>query len=61
MNLHLQNSKRLIDLESELMVAGGRDGWGVWDGHADTARFNMDKQQGQLYSAWNSARCHVAA
>ena len=48
MNLHLQNSKRLIDLESELMVAGGRDGWGVWDGHADTARFNMDNQQGPV-------------
>ena len=25
---------------------GGRDIYGVWDGHVDTAIFKMDKQQG---------------
>ena len=49
---YLQNRKRLTDLENEIMVAGtggnigGRDSWGVWDGHVHTAVFKMDNQQG---------------
>ena len=30
----------------ELMVAGGKDSQGVWQGHAHTAIFKMDSQQG---------------
>ena len=47
--MNLQNRK-IIDLENELMVAGGKDGggdsWGVWDGHVHTAIFKMANQQG---------------
>ena len=25
---------------------GGRDSYGVWDGHGHTAAFNMENQQG---------------
>ena len=38
--------KRLTDLENELMVAGGRGSWGVWEGHVHGAVFKMDNQQG---------------
>ena len=34
---------------------GGRDSYGVWDGHVDTAICKMDNQQGLRYSTWNSA------
>ena len=44
--MNLTNRKRLTDLENELMVAGGSDSKGVWDGHVHTALFKMDKQQG---------------
>ena len=30
----------------ELMVAGGKDSQGVWEGHVHTAIFKMDNQQG---------------
>ena len=39
----------------------GRDSRGVWDGHAHTAMFNMDNQQGPTVSTGNSAQCHVTA
>ena len=26
---------------------GGRDSWGVWDGHVHTTTFKMDNQQGR--------------
>ena len=35
---------------------GGRDSWGVWDGHEHTAVFNMENQQGPA-----GQQCHVAA
>ena len=38
---------RLTNMEKELMVAvggGGRDSYGVWDGHLQTAVFKMDNQ-----------------
>ena len=40
--VNLQNRSRLTDLDRELMVAGGRDSQGVWDGHVHTALFKMD-------------------
>ena len=46
--MNLQHRK-IIDLENELMLAGGKDGGdsqGVWDGHVHTAIFKMTKQQG---------------
>ena len=59
---NLQNRKRLIDLENELMVAsGGKDKLGVWDQHIYTTIYKTDTQQGpaawhrELYSmSWNS-------
>ena len=59
--MNLQNRKRLIDLENEPMVAGGRDIQGAWDGHAHTAIFTMENQQGpaaahrELCSMWCAA------
>ena len=44
----LQNRKRFTDLENKLMVAGGRDSQGVWDGHVRTAIFKMNNQQGAI-------------
>ena len=50
--MNLQNRKRLTDLESKFMVAGGkmraRDSLGVWEGHVHTAVFKMDNQQGPI-------------
>ena len=43
---NLQNRKRLTDLENKLMVVGGKDSLGVWDGHVHTAIFKIDNQQG---------------
>ena len=43
---NLQNREGLTDLENELMVGGGKDGPGVWDGHGQAAVFNMENQQG---------------
>ena len=34
------------DFENYIMIAGGRDSRGVWDGHIHTAIFKMDNQQG---------------
>ena len=48
--MNLQN--RLIDLENELTVAGGK---GFWEGYVHTALFKMDNQR----STCNSAPCHV--
>ena len=47
-------TKRLTDLENELMVMGGaggerkgkKDSQGIWDGYVHTAIFKMDQQQG---------------
>ena len=43
--INLQNRQRFTDLENGLMVAwrrdGGRDSWGVEDGHVHTAIFKM--------------------
>ena len=44
--MDLQNRKRLMDLENELMVARGRDSKGVWESHVHTAIFQMQNQQG---------------
>ena len=43
--MNLQSRKRSTDVENELMVAGGRGSYGVWDGHVHTAIFKMDNQQ----------------
>ena len=40
---------------------GGRDCWGVWDGHVHTVIFKVDNQQGLQYETGKSARCYVAA
>ena len=60
-SLFLHNRKRLTVLDNELTVEGsGRNvGKGVKDGHAQTAMFKTGKQQGLLYSTWNSAQCYV--
>ena len=42
----LFTKQRLTDLENRLMVVGGKDSLGVWDGHVHTAIFKMDHQQG---------------
>ena len=62
--MNLENRKRLIDLEKELMVAGGRMGEGI------VGEFGMNRytllclkwktNKGLLYSAGNSAQCYVA-
>lgn len=33
-----------VQIENELMVAGGGSSWGVWEGHVHTI-FKMDNQQ----------------
>ena len=46
--MNLQNRKRLIDLENELLAArveGGTDSGGVWEGHVHTALFKMENQR----------------
>ena len=58
----IYKTERLTDLENELMVAGGKDSQGVWDGHVHTLLYlkwiiNKDL----LYSTWNSAQCYVVA
>ena len=59
--MNLQNRNRLTDLEKELMVAGGKDGgrdsWGVWDGHGQTD-ISWITSKALLSSAWNSAQLH---
>ena len=44
--------KGLIYLKNELMVTRGkdrrRDSEGIWDGHEQTAVFEMDNQQGPI-------------
>ena len=35
-------------LENELMVAGGRNNKGVWEGHVHTAIFKIDNKQGPI-------------
>ena len=35
-------------LENELMVAGGRNSKGVWEGHVHTAMFKIDNKQGPI-------------
>ena len=59
--VHLHNIKRLTDLDNELTVerSGRNEGKGVRDGHAQTAMFKTGKQQGLLYSTWNSAQRYV--
>ena len=32
---------------------------GVWDGHAHTVRFKIDKKEGPICSTWNSAQYSV--
>ena len=54
--------QRLTDLENKLMVAGGRDSSGLWEGHVHTAIFKMDDQEKPIvYSTGNSAQCYVPA
>ena len=48
-------------IKSVHLILRGRDSYGVQDGHAHTAIFKMDNQQGPLYSTWNFAQCYVAA
>ena len=46
--MNLQNRKRLIDLENELLAArveAGTDSGGVWEGHVHTALFKMENQR----------------
>ena len=57
------------DFENYIMIAGGRDSWGVWDGHCHTLLYlkytllylkwiiNKDL----LYITRNYAQCYVAA
>ena len=47
--------------ETELMVAGGRNSQGVWDGHVHTAKFKMDNQQGPIVQQIELAQCSMAA
>ena len=42
----LFTKQRLTDLENRLMVVGGKDSLGVWDGHVHTAIFKMANQKG---------------
>ena len=62
--MNLQNRNRLTDLEKELMVAGGKDGgrdsWGVWDGHGQTDILWITSKA-LLHSAGNSAQSYMAA
>ena len=48
--MNLQSRKRLTGLENELMVArqkdGGRDGYGVWDGHVYTNNQDLLQHRG---------------
>ena len=46
--LRFFNSSRLTDLENELMVAGGRESYGLWEGYVHTVTFTMDNQQGPI-------------
>ena len=46
--MNLQNRKRLVDLENELLgarVEEGTDSGGVWEGHVHTALFKMENQR----------------
>ena len=43
--MYLQ-TQRFTHRKSEVTVAGGRDSWGVRDGHGHTAAFNMKNPQG---------------
>ena len=60
MNL-LTKQKETQDLENELMVMGGRDGWRVGDGRVHTARLGRATNRDLLCRAGSSAQCHVAA
>ena len=42
----LQNRQRITDLENKLMVAGGKDSQGLWEGHVHTIIFTIDNEQG---------------
>ena len=48
--MNLFTKQKQTDLENELIVmggkTGGRDSYGVCDGHVHTAIFKMDNQQG---------------
>ena len=46
--MNVQNRKRLIDLENELLgarVEGWMDSYRVWEGHVHTTIFKMENQQ----------------
>ena len=65
--MNLLTKQRLTDLENKLMVAGAGEG----RGGGIVREFGMDvytllylkwiTNKDVLYSAWNSAQCHVAA
>ena len=49
----LFTKQRLTDLENRLMVVGGKDSLGVWDGHVHTAIFKMANQKGPTIQCGN--------
>ena len=58
--MNLQNSKKLTDLEKELMAARGQDGQGAWESHIITLLQSKCITNKDLwYSMWNSAQCYM--
>ena len=39
---NLQNRKRLMDSKQTQRSRGGRDGYGIWEGHVRSAIFKTD-------------------
>ena len=55
MDLKIRN--RLTDLGKKLWLLRAKDTSGVWNEHAHTAVFKINKQQGP--TALNSAQCYM--